>query len=117
VYDNGAVGVQSNLHRGIAATGTAISHGNTTANVSSLRRFIYSRRERGAKCFFRFDAAVMSAGQRFIAFFDQILQAKLRGIHAKLAGDTIHVGFGGKKSLRLAGCAHLTARQIVRINT
>ena len=61
-------------------------------------------------------ASIVTAGQRDVALFHEILHAELVGIHADLARDAIHVRLRGEESLRLAGRAHLPAGKIVRVD-
>src|ERR1051325_2377086 len=73
VNDDRAVWVQGNLYRSIASARTTVSHGNAAADVSALWRFIRRRFERRPKCFLGFDRAIVTAGERFVAFLDKVL--------------------------------------------
>ena len=58
----------------------------------------------------------MPAGESLLAFAYQILQAELVRIHTEFACDGIYMRFRGEESLRLAGRAHLPAREIIRVD-
>ena len=59
---------------------------------------------------------VPGAHRRLVAIADDVLEPEIQRVHADGVRDLVHVRLAGEHALRLAGTAHVAARDRVRVH-